>query len=86
MEPELKTFAEQMDFLAADEQEAIDGYEKVIAIVEDPHVKEQLEKILLEEKAHKAFLEAVKKDPSLEYQALIPEQQQIESIDFDWTE
>jgi len=56
-----------MDFLAADEQEAIDGYEKVLALVEDEHVKEQLEKILVEEKAHKEFLEKVKEDKSLEY-------------------
>ena len=66
-EPKLETFDEQMDFLASDEQEAIDGYEKVLALVEDEHVKAQLEKILEEERAHKEFLEAVKKDPSLEY-------------------
>ena len=66
-EPKLETFDEQMDFLAADEQEAIDGYEKVIALVEDEHVKAQLEKILVEEKAHKEFLEKVKEDKSLEY-------------------
>ena len=66
-EPKLETFDEQMDFLAKDEQEAIEGYEKVIALVEDEHVKEQLEKILIEEKAHKEFLEKVKGDHSLEY-------------------
>lgn len=66
-EPKLETFDEQMDFLAKDEQEAIDGYEKVLALVEDEHVKEQLEKILVEEKAHKEFLEKVKEDKSLEY-------------------
>ena len=61
------TFEEQMDFLAADEDEAIAGYEKIIALVEDEHIKEQLKKILVEEKAHKKFLVAVKKDPTLEY-------------------
>ena len=66
-EPKLETFDEQMDFLAADEQEAIDGYEKVLALVEDEHVKEQLQHILDEEIAHKEFLEAVKKDKSLVY-------------------
>ena len=66
-EPKLETFDEQMDFLASDEQEAIDGYEKVLALVEDEHVKAQLDKILEEERAHKEFLEAVKKDKSLEY-------------------
>ena len=66
-EPKLETFDEQMDFLAADEQEAIDGYEKVLDLIEDEHVREQLEKILEEERAHKEFLEAVKKDPTLVY-------------------
>lgn len=66
-EPKLETFDEQMDFLAKDEQEAIDGYEKIIALVEDEHVKEQLEKILVEERAHKEFLEKVKEDHTLEY-------------------
>ena len=66
-EPKLETFDEQMDFLAKDEQEAIDGYEKVLALVDDEHVKEQLEKILEEERAHKKFLEDVKKDHSLVY-------------------
>lgn len=66
-EPRLETFDEQMDFLAKDEQEAIDGYEKVLALVDDEHVKEQLNKILEEERAHKEFLEAVKSDKSLVY-------------------
>lgn len=66
-EPKLETFDEQMDFLAKDEQEAIDGYHKVLDLVDDEHVKEQLEKILVEEEAHKAFLEAVKEDKSLVY-------------------
>ena len=64
---DLKTFDAQMDFLAKDEQEAIDGYDKVIMIVEDEHVKEQLEHIKEEEIAHRDFLEAVKKDRSLVY-------------------
>lgn len=61
------TFEEQMDFLAADEDEAIAGYEKIIAECEDEHVKEQLEKILIEERAHKEFVEKVKEDRTLEY-------------------
>lgn len=63
----LKTFDEQMNFLAKDEQEAIDGYDTVIALVEDEHVKEQLQHIREEEIAHKDYLEAVKKDHSLVY-------------------
>jgi len=77
-EPKLETFDEQMDFLAKDEQEAIDGYEKVIALVEDSHVKEQLEKILVEEKAHKEFLEKVKEDKSLEYSHEEHEEEKVE--------
>ena len=71
-EPKLDTFEEQMDFLAKDEQEAIDGYEKVLALVEDEHVKEQLNKILIEEKAHKEFLEKVKEDKELVYEEPLP--------------
>ena len=66
-EPVLETFEQQMDFLMADEDEAIAGYEKVLGLVEDEHVKEQLEKILVEERAHRDFLSAVKEDQSLEY-------------------
>ena len=66
-EPKLETFEEQMDFLAADEQEAINGYEKVLGLIEDEHVKEQLQHIMEEEIAHKDFLEKVKEDRSLVY-------------------
>ena len=80
MNPELKTFDEQMDFLAADEQEAIEGYEKVIELVEDENVRAQLVKILEEEKAHKAFLEEVKQNRNLVY----GEEVQIQMIEPDW--
>lgn len=63
-----ETFDEKMDFLAKDEDEAIAGYEKIIPSLEEENVKEQLNKILEEEKAHKAFLEAVKADHSLVYE------------------
>lgn len=66
-EPKLETFDEQMDFLAADEQEAIDGYKKVLDLVEDEHVKEQLQHIMDEEIAHKDFLELVKEDRTAVY-------------------
>ena len=45
-EPEIpESFEDKMDFLAADEQEAIDGYDLIIAALsdEDANVKEQLE-------------------------------------------
>lgn len=65
---EPKTFEEKMDFLAKDEQEAIDGYKKIIETIDDEHVKEQLNKILVEEEAHKAYLEKVKEDHSINYE------------------
>ena len=63
----LDTFDDQMDFLAKDEQEAIDGYKKVINKVSNAKVKAQLKKIETEEKAHKDYLNKVKKNKDLEY-------------------
>ena len=63
----LDTFDDQMDFLAKDEQEAIDGYKKVINKVSNAKVKSQLKKIETEEKAHKDYLNKVKKNKDLEY-------------------
>lgn len=93
-EPKLETFDEQMDFLAKDEQEAIDGYNKVLALVEEDHVREQLQHILDEEEAHKAFLEAVKDDHSLVYSHEDKEEEKPEEViddveeikDVDWDE
>ena len=70
MEKEAKprTFAEMMDFLAADEREAIEGYEEIISMVEDEHVVKQLEEILAEERAHLAYLERAKSDPAADYE------------------
>ena len=64
-----ESFEDKMDFLAADEQEAINGYDLIIAALsdEDTNVKEQLEKIKTEEIAHKEFLEKVKEDHDLVY-------------------
>ena len=61
------TFEEKMKFLADDEQEAIDGYADIIEKIDDENVKKQLTKIMVEEKAHKAFLEKVISNKSLEY-------------------
>lgn len=69
-EAKLETFEDKMDFLAKDEQEAIDGYDKVIAMLnpeEDGFVIEQLTKIKVEEEAHKKYLEDVKTNKELEY-------------------
>lgn len=64
-----ESFDDKMDFLAADEQEAIDGYDLIINALGDDeaNVKEQLEKIKIEEIAHKEYLEKVKADHNLEY-------------------
>ena len=63
----LETFDDKMDFLAGDEEEAIDGYDEIIPEVEDEHIKDQLTHIRDEEKAHKKYLNDVKKDPSVDY-------------------
>lgn len=65
--PELKTFDEQMDYLAKYEQETIDDYDKIIPMVKDEHIKKQLENIRDEEIRHKEFLEKVKTDPKATY-------------------
>ena len=63
----LDTFNDKMDFLAKDEDEAIDGYKKVIKTVDNKNVKAQLKKIETEEKAHKDYLERVKKNKNIKY-------------------
>lgn len=64
----LETFDDKMDFLAGDEEEAIDGYDEIIPEVEDEHIKDQLTHIRDEEKAHKKYLNDVKEDPSIDYE------------------
>lgn len=59
-------FEGQMDFLADDEEEAIDGYDKVISKV-DGNAKKQLTHIKDEEEAHKEFLGKLKDDPEAVY-------------------
>lgn len=71
-EPEANPYAKEIDNLLKDEEEAIDGYEKAIAKVEDNHLKEQLEEILYEERKHKAFLIGVKENPMLNYSDVVP--------------
>lgn len=65
-----ETFEGKMDLLAKDEQEAIDTYNKVLALLgdEESNVKEQLNKIIEEEVAHREFLEAVKENHDLVYE------------------
>ena len=62
-----KEFNELMNFLAKDEEEAIKGYDDVIAKIDDEHVIEQLKKIREEEENHLRFLKEVQEDHELEY-------------------
>ena len=60
-----ETFNGKIDFLAADEEEAIEGYDKVLLALDGDeyvNVRKQLEIIRDEEVAHKEFLEKVKTD------------------------
>ena len=60
-------FEDIVDLLKADEDEAIDSYDKAMDNVEDDFVKDQLDKISSEEKAHKDYLDKVVDDPTTEY-------------------
>ena len=69
-EDKLETFEDKMNFLAKDEQEAIDGYDKVLGLLDaekDAVVIEQLTKIKVEEEAHKKYLEDVQSNHDLVY-------------------
>jgi len=60
----------KLEFLAKDEEEAIEGYDKVIEELDEEEDKDlivQLKKIRLEEKAHLDFLNRAKEDPNTEY-------------------
>jgi len=59
---------ELLEFLAKDEEEAIAGYDKVIAELGDAPVVEQLKKIRDEEEAHLNFLNEAKENPDLKYE------------------
>ena len=68
-EPKLETFEEKIDFLIGDEDEAIAGYDKILAMLgeDDANAIEQLTHLKEEEIAHRDFLEVLKKDPSAIY-------------------
>lgn len=59
---------DKLDFLSKDEDEAIEGYDKVISEIDDDHLKDQLNHIRDEEVAHKEFLDDAKEDPSIDYE------------------
>ena len=63
-----KDYKKDLEFLAKDEEEAIEGYDKVIEKMDDDDpLKEQLTKIRDEEKAHLDFLRKAQEDKDAEY-------------------
>lgn len=71
---------ELLDFLAKDEEEAIKGYDEVIAKLENGNLKKQLEIIRDEEKAHLEFLRKAKEDPNLEYEEVEEELKEARKV------
>jgi len=63
-----ETHEGQMDFLAKDEDEAIEGYDEVIEKTDNEHLAGELEHIRDEEIAHKEFLEIAKENPNATYE------------------
>lgn len=51
-----------------DESEAISGYDKTLKTVDNPHMRDQIEKIRDEEVAHKEYLDKAKTDPNAVYE------------------
>ena len=74
-------FDDIMDYLKADEEEAISGYDKAIDKVEDEFVKDQLDKIATEEEAHKDYLDKVKEDPTVEYTEPLEDEDESDDIE-----
>lgn len=58
---------EQLDFLAKDEEEAIEGYDKVIEKLGDSPIVAELKKIRDEEQAHLDFLLKAQEDEDAKY-------------------
>ena len=79
-------FNDQMDWLGADEEEAIEGYDKVLLVL-DPkeyaNAREQIEKIRDEEVAHKEFLETLKSDKEAIYKAPSEASDVKDAVDLD---
>lgn len=69
-EPKLETFEDKINFLIGDEDEAIAGYDKIIAMLgeDDANAIEQLTHLKEEEVAHKDFLEVLKGDKEAVYE------------------
>ena len=63
-----KDYKKDLEFLAKDEEEAIEGYDKVIEKLGDNPIVKQLKKIRDEEKAHLDFLKKAQEDEDAEYE------------------
>lgn len=61
-------YKEKLEFLAKDEEEAIEGYNKIIEELGDNPVVEQLKRIRDEEKAHLDFLRKAQDDENAKYE------------------
>ena len=61
-------YKEQLDALIKDEEEAIEGYDKVIEKLDDENIKAELKKIRDEEQAHLDFLKKAKEDKDAKYE------------------
>ena len=61
-------YEEYLDELAADEQEAIDAYDKAIEELEEKGIVEELKRIRKEEVAHLEFLKRAKTDKNARYE------------------
>lgn len=72
---------EKLETLAKDEEEAIEGYDKVIEELDDDSpIVAQLKKIRDEEKAHLDFLNKAKEDPNLKYEDPAHEEEKVEVV------
>ena len=76
----MNNLKEKLEFLAKDEEEAIAGYDKIIAELGDNPIVEQLKKIRDEEEAHLNFLNEAKENPDLKYEDPAHEAEQASKL------
>lgn len=76
----MKDLKSKLEFLAKDEEEAIDGYDKIIAELGNSPIVKQLKKIRDEEVAHLNFLNEAKENPDLEYEDPAHEAEQASKL------
>ena len=80
--------AKELAALAKDEEEAIEGYEKALRLDMPEKMREQMQKILLEEKTHLAYLKEASEDPDAEYRDPLSDDAEVQAEAFepDWME